>query len=210
METLLQWLTLHAAHAHYILFGLLMVSGFSLPVSEELILILGGVVASSIIPEHTIHLFIAVFLGCYFSDWIAYWLGRVMGVRLYRMKWLAFALSEKRVARLTRFYSRYGTLTLLLGRFIPFGVRNGIFMTAGVGKMHFGKFALIDGIGCLFFSLILFSLAYSFGQNYEALRSYVDVGNFILLGCFIAGVAGALLYFKLRKPRAAPTTELVP
>ena len=66
METFLEWLTLHAAHAHYILFGLLMISGFSLPVSEELMLIVGGVLASSIIPEHTIHLFLAVFLGCNF------------------------------------------------------------------------------------------------------------------------------------------------
>jgi len=210
METFLQWLTVHANEAHYILFGLLMISGFSLPVSEELILIVGGVLASSIIPENTIHLFIAVFLGCYFSDWIAYWLGRVLGDKLYHIRWLSFALSERRILKLKWFYARYGTLALLLGRFIPFGVRNGIFMTAGVGKMHFGKFALIDGIGCLFFSAILFSLAYSFGKNYETLCSVIDVSNFILFGCFLALVAGSLTYLKFRKRPADAAIEPLP
>src|SRR5690348_10457707 len=118
METLLQWLSLHADHAHFIIFGLLILAGFSLPVSEELMLIVSGVLASSIIPDQTFYLFLAVFLGCYFSDWIAYWLGRLMGQKLYTIKWLPFVLNEKRVQRLRYFYNRYGFLTLFIGRFI--------------------------------------------------------------------------------------------
>jgi membrane protein DedA with SNARE-associated domain len=208
METFLQWLTVHASYAHYILFGLLMVSGFSLPVSEELMLIVAGVLASSIIPEHTIHLFLAVFLGCYFSDWIAYWLGRILGDKLYRVRWLSFAFSEKRILKLKSFYEKHGTLALMLGRFIPFGVRNGIFMTAGVGKMHFGKFALIDGIGCFLFSCLLFSLAYSFGQNYETLRSLIDVSNIILFALFLSSIVALLIYLKFKKRNPNPVEPL--
>ncbi|HXF28837.1 MAG TPA: DedA family protein, partial [Chlamydiales bacterium] len=188
----------------------LMLAGFSLPVSEELMLVVGGVMASSIIPEHTFHLFFAVFLGCYFSDWIAYWLGRLMGSRLYHVKWLQFALSEKRVKRLAHFYERYGFLTLFFGRFIPFGVRNGIFMTAGVGKMHFGKFALIDAIGCLFFSASLFYLAYSFGQNYETLCQLIQVSNGIIFALFTCLIVATGLYLWLRRraPAAVSPTPV--
>src|SRR5437763_1149268 len=151
MESLLQWLTEYAAHAHFIIFGLLILAGFSLPISEEVMLILSGVLASSVIPDHTPHLFLSVFLGCYFSDWTAYWIGRFFGKKLYTIKWLPFSLTENRVQRLAWFYENYGFLTLFIGRFIPFGVRNGIFMTAGVSRMHFGKFALCNAVGCLLF-----------------------------------------------------------
>lgn len=206
METFLEWLTLHADNAHFIIFGLLMLAGFSLPVSEELMLIIGGVLASSVIPDHTVHLFLAVLFGCYFSDLIAYWLGRINGHRLYNIKWLPFSLNEKRVARLKWFYDNYGFLTLFIGRFIPFGVRNAIFMTAGIGKMHFGKFALSDGIGCFVFSSLLFFLAYSFGKNYEAMRGMLQQGNIIIFTLFVVAGGASALYFWLRKK---PVTEQV-
>ena len=38
------------------------------------------------------------------------------------------------------FYKKYGALTLVIGRFIPFGVRNAIFLTSGISKMPFAKF----------------------------------------------------------------------
>ena len=160
MEPLLEWLTQYADSAHYIIFGLLILAGFSLPVSEEIMLIASGVLASSVIPDHTVHLFVAVFLGCYLSDWIAYWLGRLFGEKLFKLKWLPFSLNENRMKRVECFYKKYGFITLFVGRFIPFGIRNGIFMTAGVGKMHFGKFILSDGFGCFsfFFTDFFFSL----------------------------------------------------
>jgi membrane-associated protein len=200
MESLVQWFSIHGQHAHYILFGLLLLAGFSLPISEEVMLMIGGILASSFIPERTIHLFFGVFLGCYFSDWIAYWLGRFLGYRLYSVRWLHFALCEKRVAKLNRFFASYGFLTLVIGRFIPFGVRNGIFMTAGIGKMHFGKFALIDILGCFCFSLLLFSLAYYCGANYEALAGTIKKGKVILFILFVLTVCaiGVVLWIKKR------------
>lgn len=209
MESMLQWLTLHADHAHYIIFGLLILAGFSLPVSEEAMLILSGVLASSVIPDHTVHLFLAVFLGCYFSDWIAYWIGRFCGPKLYSVKWLPFKLTEERVKKLAGFYERYGFLTLFIGRFIPFGVRNGIFMTAGVGKMHFGKFAVSNAIGCFFFSFLLFSLSYSFGKNYEAFCQTLHDSNKIIFIVFVGLVVTALSFFWLKK-RTASTAATEP
>ena len=211
METLLQWLSLYADSAHYIIFALLILAGFSLPVSEEVMLIVSGVLASNVVPERTVHLFISSFLGCYFSDWIAYWLGRGIGDRLYRVKWLPFAVTEKRIARLQWFYANYGFWTLFIGRFIPFGVRNGIFMTAGVGKMHFGKFACSDLVGCLFFSVLIFYLAYSFGKNYDALCHCVHQSNIIIFALFAIVVVGVGLYFWFRKrPVATDTPSIQP
>jgi membrane-associated protein len=204
MESLVQWFSTHGQNAPYILFGLLLLAGFSLPISEEVMLMIAGVLASSFIPERTLPLFFAVFLGCYFSDWIAYWIGRFLGYRLYSVRFLHFAFCERKVKKLNRFFSSYGFLTLVIGRFIPFGVRNGIFMTAGVGKMHFGKFALIDLLGCFSFSLLIFSLAYYCGENFEALAKAIKKGNAILFIIFVVTLCaiGGILWIKKRRTKA--------
>lgn len=210
MEILLQWLSLHAEIAHFIIFGLLMLAGFSLPISEDVMLVISGVLASSVIPDHTTHLFIAVFAGCYLSDWIAYWLGRTFGERLYRIKWLPFSVTAERVKKVESFYKKYGFLTLFVGRFIPFGVRNAVFMIAGVSKMHFGKFIIGDGIACLLFSLLVFSLSYSFGKNYETLCQFMHQSNIVIFSLFAVSVLifAATLWRKKRAAALAIVPEI--
>ena len=169
---------------------------------------MSGFLASAVIPDHTWHLFLAVFAGCYFSDWIAYWLGRLVGAKLYHVAWLHFALHEGRLKKISHFFSKHGLWTLVVGRFIPFGVRNGIFMTAGIGKMHFGKFALIDLSGCLFFSSLLFSCAYYCGRNFETMAHWMHRGNqiifFSFVGIAIATFAGVWIKKRLAKAQASP------
>ena len=48
------------------------------------------------------------------------------------------------VDKVSHFYERFGIFTLIVGRFVPFGVRNALFLTAGLGRMGFMKFALSD------------------------------------------------------------------
>jgi len=203
MEILFSWLSSHADYAHYLIFVLLLLSGCSFPISEEIMLLMGGFLASAVIPEHTYHLFLAVFLGCYCSDLIAYGLGRFLGVKLYNVRFLQFVLSKKKQKRLRVFFSRYGFWTLFFGRFIPFGVRNGIFMTAGVGKMDFLTFALIDLSGCFVFSLLLFSLAYVCSQNLESVTYAVHKGNLIIFAAFVIFVVigGFLMWRKKRNEK---------
>ena len=51
-------------------------------------------------------------------------------------------VSPERVAKVASFYQKYGVWTLVVGRFIPFGVRNALFLTAGIGKMSPVRFAI--------------------------------------------------------------------
>lgn len=177
MESLLLWLCEHAELAPLMIFGMLVIAGFSLPISEDVLLIISGVLASTVMPERTAELFTAALLGSYVSDWIAYGLGRFFGDKIYAMKWFANTKRED----LQAFYEKYGFWTLMVGRCIPFGLRNGIFMSAGAGRMPFGRFLLIDGIACLLFSTCLFYLAYVCGRNYEVLYAYVYQVSIVIL-----------------------------
>ena len=195
METFLLFIQENAANAHFIIFGLLLLAGFNIPVSEDGMLFVAALLASKF-PENYYQLFFGVFLGAYFSDLICYTLGRHLGPKIWNIKFFAKMVSREKVDQMSSFYEKYGILTLILGRFIPFGVRNGLFLTAGLSKMNFLKFALSDLLACTISCVLFFNLYYKFG---ETVIEYVKKGNVILFGVFIIGIA--IIYFKKkRKP----------
>ena len=147
MDCVVPFIYQHLDYAPWIIWGSLMLAGLNFPISEDLMLITAGVLAATIMPEHVVQLFLSAFLGCYLSDWVAYWLGRILGLRVLQIRWFRRIASKVCVAE--NFYDRYGVYALFIGRFIPFGVRNLLFITAGMGKMHFGKFMISDGF-CVF------------------------------------------------------------
>ncbi|MDF2576574.1 MAG: putative rane protein [Chlamydiales bacterium] len=183
----------NADYAHWIIFGALMLAGFNVPISEDLMLIISGVLASTVVPENTTKLFLGVFLGCYLSDWEAYWLGRLLGPKLWEIKWFSKMVPKERFEQVSRFYDKRGFLVLLIGRFIPFGVRNALFITAGMMKMHFGKFILSDGIACLISNSTLFYLAYTVGKNYDLLLEKVKTFNILIFSIFLIAITAFLI-----------------
>lgn len=170
-----------------------MLAGFNIPISEDLMIIVSAVIASTLLPENTYILFLGVFLGAYISDWTAYWIGR----KLFHRPFFAKAISNKRLEKLQNFYKRYGVLTLLFGRFIPFGVRNGLFMAAGIGKMNFKKFLLFDGIACLISNSVLFTLTYQLGKNYHTLLPLLKKFNIILFSLFVVTIISFFCYKRI-------------
>lgn len=199
MESLSQFIFEHAHQAHWIVFSALILAGFSLPISEDLLIIFSGVIAATIVPENTTLLFLGVFVGCYLSDWICYWVGRIMGPKLWSIRWFARTVDRNRLDQFHHFYEKYGFWTLIIGRFIPFGVRNCLFLTAGMGRMNFGKFILSDGIACLLSNTTLFTLSYYAGRNYEELFSYLKAFNILIFAVFVVSIIG-LIWYKRRTP----------
>ena len=98
---------------------------------------------------------------------------------------------------------RYGFWTLLVGRFIPFGVRNCLFMTAGMARMPFLKFAVSDGIACFISSTVLFSLGYTLGKNQALLESCVWLFNLSSIVIVLSIVLITALVIWLRKGQKA-------
>jgi len=178
MEELIQIIQANIQYAHFIIFGTLLLAGLNIPVSEDAMLFISAVLASSH-PEYLIHLFLGVYLGAYFSDLICYGLGRKVGPKLFKIKFFAGMAPPERVAKISAYYQKYGVMTLILGRFIPFGVRNALFLTAGLGKMNFTKFALSDLLACTISSVCFFSLYYYYG---ETVIDYIKQGNMVIFG----------------------------
>lgn len=199
MEDIIAYAINHLDIAHWILFGLLMLAGLNVPLSEDLLIIVGGGLASQVGLDHAVKLYLAVFLGAYLSDWEAYWLGRTFGLGLRRFSLFRYTLRPSRLRRLSYYFMRYGFRTLLVGRFIPFGVRNALFMTAGISRMSFPLFLMSDGLACICSTTFLFTMAYSFGKNYALLYLYVQSTHLLMaLACVFSLALLSLMWYKNR------------
>jgi membrane protein DedA with SNARE-associated domain len=194
MESIANYICAHADWAHILFFCCLLLAGMNIPISEDLVLITGGMIAGTCIPEHTLRLYLWIFVGCYVSAWEAYWIGRLLGPKLYRIRWFSHIVTEKRVARLNYYYEKYGIFTFIVGRFVPGGVRNALFMTAGLGKMAFPVFIFRDGIACIISTITLFSIGYLFGEHYQLLLHYFKTYNLIFLGLLLFLISSILLF----------------
>jgi membrane-associated protein len=206
MDSIIQFIFAHAHIAHWVIFPVLLLAGFNLPISEDLIIVFSAVLAATVIPEHTVHLFIAVFFGCYLSDWICYWIGRKFLPKLLRFSWAKKLIDQKRISQIQNYYTKYGARTLFVGRFIPFGVRNCLFLAAGLSKMSFKKFILVDAFACFTTNSVLFSISYYGARNVGALLSFVKTFNILIFSVFVVSIIAAFWYKRKLASRKKPNT----
>lgn len=194
MESWLELICQYAPYAHLIIFCLLMLAGLNIPISEDVMLLTAGAIAHSCIPEHTLRLYLWVFAGCWISAWEAYWIGRLLGPRLYEIRWFNRILTRERINRLHHYYEKFGIFTFIVGRFIPGGARNALFMTSGLGKMPFLKFISRDGFACLISSSVIFSIGYKFAEHYEVIVKTFERYSLIFAIIFVTLLVGLIIW----------------
>ena len=176
---------------------------FSLTESEDLMLLTSALIAAQK-PDLMWQLFAGVFAGAYFSDLICYGLGRKLGPKLWKIKWFAKMVEPEMVDKIGGFYEKYGILTLVLGRFIPFGVRNALFLTAGLSKMNFLRFALSDLLAATITCSLYFWLYYTFG---DAMVDIIKQSNVVIFS--VAAVVVVFLIIKRKKTVADVSDDLI-
>jgi membrane protein DedA with SNARE-associated domain len=128
------------------------------------------------------------------SAWIAYWIGRELGPKLYSVGWFSRIITPKRIELLHTYYEKYGILVFIVGRFCPGGVRNALFLTSGLGKMPFALFVFRDLIACIIANATLFYIGYKFGENHEILFYYFKEYELIVGTIFIIALISLLIY----------------
>jgi len=199
MDSLIEFIFQYAHVAHWFIFGALLLAGMSIPISIDLIMLFTALLAATVIPEHTLLLFFTLFLGCCLSAWIAYGIGRTFGNSLFRFRWFSKLLPSERLQKMRAFYEKHGLLTLVIGRFIPFGVRNGIFMTTGLSKMPFAVFALRDALACFLWCTVCFPLFYTLSQHHDLLITSLKTFNLLIFLAFSVTVIGVVWYKVYKK-----------
>ncbi len=195
MDQLLEIVNNNVQYAHWIMFWALIAAGFNVPVSEDAMIFIAALLSVKY-PEYQTRLIGWVFAGAYFSDLIAYGLGRFLGPRIFQIRFLKTIATQERLQQVSSFYARFGIITLIFGRFIPFGVRNALFITAGLGRMRFLKFALADLLAAVISFSFFYTLYYKYG---EAVIDMVKKGNLVLFS--VAALVAAIWFYRSRRRR---------
>ncbi len=201
MEEIFSYICKHVYEAPWIIFFLLLLTGLGVPISEDIIVIGAGAIASGCLAEHTWRLYTWTFFGCYLSAWQSYWIGRLLGPRLYHIPFFRSIVTSSRLAFLRHYYAKFGVFTFIVGRFCPGGIRNSLFLSSGFIRMPFPLYMLRDGVACLISTSVFFYLGYRFGQNLDLFMLYFNRYKMgLLIFALVLGGIGLLYWlFKRRK-----------
>ena len=191
-----------APYIHFVSFGLLLLAGLNLPVSEDLIFIISASIAATLARENTVYILIACVSGALLSDIMAFLIGKYFAAKIIKHKFVRKFIPTEKINTIAAFYKKYGNKTLFFGRFIPFGVRNAIFMTAGLVDVKLKRFVIIDSAALVITSTILFSLGYKFGENYTKILSYVGhIKVLIAIIVLIIIIVKIIIYYIRKKSK---------
>ena len=116
-----------------------------------------------------------------------YWIARLFGSRIIDSGKVG-ALTPERMAKLDHFFERYGGLTIVITRFMPF-FRTFAPFIAGTGHMNFAKFTLFNCIGGISWVSLFVLVGYFFG-GIPLVQDHFEI---IVLGIVAVSVAPALI-----------------
>ncbi|WP_251230647.1 VTT domain-containing protein [Adlercreutzia aquisgranensis] len=116
-----------------------------------------------------------------------YWIARVFGSRIIDSGKVG-ALTPERMAKLDHFFERYGGLTIVITRFMPF-FRTFAPFIAGTGHMNFGRFTLWNVIGGVSWVSLFVLVGYFFG-GVPFVQEHFEV---IVIGIVAVSVAPAVV-----------------
>ncbi|MFQ5692678.1 MAG: DedA family protein, partial [Nitrospinota bacterium] len=120
---------------YFLLFCVLFFSGLGLPVPEDAVLLSGGFLLyfgyTDFLPTVLVG-----FFGVVCGDTLIFHIGKRWGTDAVRHRSLARLLTPGRLARVQRYFQKYGSMTILLARFLVV-LRAPTFLLAGSMYMPF-------------------------------------------------------------------------
>jgi membrane protein DedA with SNARE-associated domain len=166
--------------------------GFVLP--GETAVLLGGFLAST---GHLnlVALCAIVFVSAVVGDTVGYEVGRVLGPRVLRVRFVAN--HSARLERAERQLRERGGPAVFLGRFAAFlrAVMPGL---AGLSRMPYPKFLVWNALGGLVWGVGFCLAGYFAGASYERVASVIGRGTAIVVGIL---VVGGLVWWHFRRRR---------
>lgn len=116
-----------------------------------------------------------------------YWIARFFGSRIIDSGKVK-QLTPERLAKLDAFFEKYGGLTIIITRFMPF-FRTFAPFIAGTGHMNFGKFTFFNAVGGISWVSLFVLVGYFFG----GIPFVQDHFEIIVLGIVAVSVAPAVI-----------------
>ncbi len=133
-----------------------------------------------------------------------YWIGSKVGPGIFKKEKSRF-FNKEYLEKTRRFYEKYGSLTIVIARFMPF-IRTFAPFVAGIGRMKYVRFLFYSFIGSLLWvSLFLFG-GYFFGNLPTVKRNFSLVIVAIILISLVPATV-SIWKEKKREKAVGPDSE---
>jgi membrane protein DedA with SNARE-associated domain len=202
MESILAFLqSLQGAPAYALVFGVLVGSGFGLPVNEDLLLMVAAALTLRGVME-PLPLVAVAWCGILCADALIFHWGHRFGAPLLRHPRAGGLLPPHRLQAVQARLQRWGPVCLAAVRFAP-GLRTALLFAAGSLKMRYAHLLLYDGLAGLVEIPLLVWGVRAVGGNWQAILATVQQwqGVLVPLVLLVLAVGGLTWWWRRRRRR---------
>jgi membrane-associated protein len=140
-----------------------------------------------------------VFVAAVLGDNVGYTFGKKVGPKIFNKEESLF-FSKKNLIKAAEFYKKYGAITIVLARFMPF-VRTFAPIVAGVGQMEYRIFFTYNILGGLLWTVLLTCLGYFLGSIIPDVDKYLLPIILIIILASVLPTAIHLIKAKLKNKK---------
>jgi membrane-associated protein len=151
-------------------------------------------------------LILTLVLAAVLGDTVNYWIGHSIGMKVLEKKYSL--IRRDHLVKTEEFFTRYGGLTIVIARFIPF-IRTFAPFLAGVGKMRYRWFLSYNVIGAALWICAFIGAGFFFGSIPIVQENFNYIIYAIILLSLFAVVSIVIGVFRTVQTSAAvePDTE---
>jgi len=172
-----------AKWSYFGLFLILIAAGLGIPLPEDIPLVAAGWLVYK--GRADLWLMIAAgLIGVMVGDSLLFSMGRRYGDHVVEHRWLRRIAKPWLIEKARRLYVNHGAKVIFAARFMP-GIRAVVFLIAGVFRVPYWKFLLIDGVAALISVPVWVWVGARFSKHLEAILEGARLGT--------AGVVGVLI-----------------
>jgi membrane protein DedA with SNARE-associated domain len=196
-----------AAHGLVAVFVMMAVDAV-LPAGGELVMLFAGALAAGAIAgHHGPSLVVAILVGAlgYLAGSLGGWaLGRAGGRALVERHGRWLHLGPERFARAERWFDRFGTAFVFLGRLVPL-LRSFVSIPAGVLEYPLGPYTALTALASVLWCTAFGVAGYALGANWDEVHRAFKYADYVVLALVVAGVAVLVSRALGRRARAVPS-----
>lgn len=153
-----------------------------------LILFVAGALAG-IAGMNIVTLLIVAYLAAILGDTVNYQIGKRIGNKVLKKGIIRF-ISKKYLTKDHMLYEKYGSKTIVIGRFIPI-IRTFIPFISGIGRMKYSRFIIYNILGVFIWVTLFLVSGYFFGNLLFVKQYFLHM----LIGIIIILVTPLLVIF---------------
>jgi membrane protein DedA with SNARE-associated domain len=195
LASITSFIDAHSQWALLLMFGLLLLESFGLPLPGETALIACGVLASQgALP--IVWVIVVAALAAILGDNLGYWVARKGGRRLLSRTRLTRRYAQQYLPRGERFFAKHGGKAVFFGRFVAV-LRVTAAWTAGLSRMRWWRFLFWNALGGITWATTVGLVSYYLGT--AAASAIGRYGLYAAGGALLLAGLGYLIVRRIEK-----------